>query len=260
MNTLLSEEEFKEKVSKILLSDINSLDIENKEFIKYSDEFYEKNKGVNPGSLSTLMIIATWGIWYFIVKRLYGEEISQDIEYCKRFPRNMRMGSLYNLYKDEFMFDTDKEMPLFFHKGGILSPSRFLITNKNFYYSLTRTKKIRDTNYTVKGKIFLGDIKLVDAKPHTTTDSVSIIINSNLIGVFNAFQERRSADVLVKYLSGLALRGDSLITSVEQVPAAAQTKEADSITKIKQLKDLLDQGALSEEEFNTEKQKLLKQM
>ena len=42
-------------------------------------------------------------------------------------------------------------------------------------------------------------------------------------------------------------------------PAAAPTQE-DSIEKLKQLKDLLDQGVLTQAEFDLEKQKILQNM
>ena len=55
-------------------------------------------------------------------------------------------------------------------------------------------------------------------------------------------------------------QGDSLITSVDKVPVVDQKKESDSVVKLKQLKDLFDQGVLTEEEFNTKKQELLNKL
>jgi hypothetical protein len=211
--------------------------------------------------LQILLIIATFGIWYIICRLLFDIELSHDLKYFKS--KYFDVNDLYKSYSDDgFIFDTDKEIPLIFMRKAHITtgPTSFLITNKYFYYRLSRTKRIRDTGKAVTGKIFLGDIKKFDTKDHTVMDMVSIFVNGDLIGAFDAEEEKISAWHLKEYFSGLTLQGDSLITSVDKVPVVDQKKESDSVVKLKQLKDLFDQGVLTEEEFNTKKQELLNKL
>jgi len=84
-------------------------------------------------------------------------------------------------------------------------------------------------------------------------------INGEFIGALTA-SEIGLCKMLQNYMSPLTLNNDLLDKSIESVksePIKSVESEPDVITKMKQLKELFDEGILTEEEFISKKKVLL---
>ena len=76
---------------------------------------------------------------------------------------------------------------------------------------------------------------------------------------------KQNREIVTSFMSGILSNKQTLLDKVESTqtqeqPVIVQSSEPDIATKIKQIKDLLDQGVLTEDEFNTKKQDLLDKM
>ena len=76
---------------------------------------------------------------------------------------------------------------------------------------------------------------------------------------------KQNREYVTTFMTGLLQNKQTLLDKVESTqtqeqPVIVQSSQSDIDTKIKQIKDLLDQGVLTEDEFNTKKQELLDKM
>ena len=161
-------------------------------------------------------------------------------------------------------FDVENELViLYYDNEAWVDHNVMLITNENLYYWLSSGKKILDVDENT-GKIPLenlkGKIQIAGWLSH------EIIINGNLLGGIDiATVDDSTKKLLQQFFDGISLNNEQYITKrsaniSNQPQVVVQTNEPDIATKIKQIKDLLDQGILSEDEFNTKKQDLLDKM
>lgn len=221
---------------------IESLELPNVPFIKYSEEFFKKNKRA-------------------IKKTKDGSEGFY-------YRNEMDIKKLYEIYTMFANFDIINEIPLFYYRyGGTLSElESILITNLKIYYNLLRSKK--DSSDYSTGSINLESITSTEAKPSSLLFAglkgiqIELYINGQLLGAFNVYS-KKTGRLVNDYLSALAFRNQEMIVDRQQSVQSANVgnhSDTDIATKLNQLKGLLDNGILTEEEFNAKKKELIERM
>jgi len=238
--------EFVVNVRPKLLSDLDvgSIKPSNIPFISYSEDFFKSRKRE--------------------IKKTQKSEVGFV------YRSEMDIDKLKKIYETGANFDIVKEIPLFYYMYGgiILDLEWLLITNIKLYYNIMRSKKSRDSDSFNLGSISLADIT------GTSVDHSSLLfaglkglqseftINGQLLGAINV-TSKSTGGIIHDYLSVLALRNQELITDRGQ-PARPYdnggSTEPDIPTKIKQLKGMLDDKIITEEEFHAKKQELLEKM
>lgn len=222
---------FIEKSKKLIKTPINELNLPNKKFIFYANKFYAENKG----------------------------QFGKNYEFFNK----MNAKNLYRIHNKYAPYDINTEVPLILYEHGMVFEAIILITNKKLYYNLAASKKGRDIGNIQNGSISLDTISQVEVKPGAVGISAEIFVNGNRLGGFD-IDKKKNATILNAFLTPLATNNDELITDKEKstqgVTASKQPEKPDVATRIKQLKELLDQGIINENEFNDKKGALLAQL
>ena len=214
--------------------DYESHGLENVNFIKYSEEFFNDKHG----------------------NRLKKENITDCVFYRHQIP----IKRLYQANVEEkfFRFNVVEELPilLFRYSAFGFAQTWMLVTNKKLYYSLeTPEQNIGSMNLaninTIQIKLssyLLAGVKGLDAK---------FTINEQFIGKLN-LDKKREARLIHDYLAGLSLRKHELISST---PEESDKDPGLGISaKLKEIKDLFDNDIISEEDFNSKKKDLLEKI
>ena len=154
-------------------------------------------------------------------------------------------------------------MILYYDNEAWVDHNVMLITNENLYYWLSSGKKILDVDENT-GKIPLenlkGKIQIAGWLSH------EIIINGNLLGGMDiATVDDSTKKLLQQFFDGISLNNEQYITKrlaniSNQPQVVVQTNEPDIVTKIKQLNEFKEKGLISEEDFNSKKEEILKEM
>jgi len=214
--------------------------ITNKKFIQYSRDFYNENQ-------------------MKIKKLRSGKEglyclLDIDIKTLSKINKTAKeeRGSMSSFP------DIEKEIPLVlaFAGGAMAGRTWIIVTNENVYFRLD--KKCGAINQHVQGNLSLQQIDNVEFKNKWPL-CLKMNINGEFIGALTA-SEIGLCKMLQNYMSPLTLNNDLLDKSIESVksePIKSVESEPDVITKMKQLKELFDEGILTEEEFISKKKVLL---
>jgi hypothetical protein len=156
-------------------------------------------------------------------------------------------------------FSPREEAPILLYDDTLFGTGKtgFLITNEKFYYSMTASYSGPDT----VGNLELSDIH--SFKVQINKMSADIFVNDKKLGNITLIS-REEALVVEDFFD--LIRSDTLHVAYEQVAAASDTtasgknSNADIMEKIKQLKELLDMEAITQEEFDVKKNELLSRL
>ena len=84
-----------------------------------------------------------------------------------------------------------------------------------------------------------------------------IVIDGDVLGGFGHETKKK---FFQEFLEGISYQNSELFPEIAKQTIPIQSNEPDAATKIKQLKELFDQELITEEEFNSKKSELLKEM
>jgi len=248
--------DIEENLTNIWDTKIEELNFENKEFIDFMVKYYTENVG----------------------HKLMGgnKQISDDTYYQKEMFSILGVKKFVMLYNqgrsgwgndllhpvtgESWMsYDYKNELPFYLNLEGL-----FFITNVNFYYNLGQVGK-------VIGDQRIGKIPWKDFKTFEIGKGVInfvLTVNGEEIGSMG--WGGKNKNFIVEMLRQITMNHSLLFPGQEKEsePQAAPSvqepivvkSETDIPSQIKQLKELLDQDILTEDEFNTKKQDLLDKM
>jgi hypothetical protein len=156
-------------------------------------------------------------------------------------------------------FSPREESPILLYDDTVFGTGKtgFLITNEKFYYSMSAGYGGSDT----EGSFELSDIHSFHVQVNKM--SSDIFVNDKKLG--NVTQINRAEALVVEDFFDL-IRSDAFQSANEQVAAANDSSvsitnnETDIMGKIKQLKELLDMEAITQEEFVAKKKDLLSRL
>ena len=140
---------------------------------------------------------------------------------------------------------------------GIAEETGFVLTNKNFHLSC-RPSAIGFSDDAVGYKSWkIEDITEISLKSRLVYEKVSVNnAHRGNVTLNGAGRYARIAQIIDEYVKG----GYDGKVQVNVSGTSSNNPEESAIDKLKKLKDLLDAGVISEEEFNAKKEKLLSEI
>lgn len=216
-----------------------NMSIANKELVKFSDKFYDENKKGFAKSLT-----------------------------CKFYHRSeIPAKKLFECYKSYGHFHLQNETPVIWvsnlEKG-------LLFTNLAIYYHMQATKKIFDMNNKVKGVINYENINKIKFERALLTDQMELFVNDSLVGAIlfgaslrgkgalSSFVETFLGPSKEKYIPDSLKNNNAFSASKE---SNSPSSESNDVTiRLKQLKQLLDDDIINQDDFECKKKELLDEM
>ena len=134
----------------------------------------------------------------------------------------------------------------------ITSTRGFALTNKHFHLFYGTSKL---TPHVSVRKLAVEDIQSIELSKSLTGFN-DLVLNGEKVGCITVEEDTGTIRSL---LAAIAARSPSIPVSTSTTGQTTASGES-ALDKIKKLKDLLDAGAISEEEFNSKKETLMSQI
>jgi hypothetical protein len=174
-------------------------------------------------------------------KAFYSENRTRFAENVTFF-KDIKPKALYEVYVDT-PFGLDSEVPLVMHRQGFFlqSDGYLLVTNKSLYYNWGLGLQEGS-----QGPISLDQIRQVEVKSEFLGQRASLTVNNRPLGDDLTIDKKKNAKALHDYLTPLAKYkwATEQETAFPQPSTSLEKVESDITTRLKQVRDLLDQGSI----------------
>ena len=182
-------------------------------------------------------------------KTTYIKKSLKQIAYEVNDPNDMNSGEGWR------QIDFEKELILYLHVQKSAGQSALVLTNQNLYLFMCKNKFMPASVIKILpvSNLYGTSISIKTS----LTGSHGVLINNELAGYMNIEVDPSPVEVMRSLLNAACNRAPKAEKS--QKTAASDSDES-ALDKIKKLKELLDMGAISEEEFEKKKTNLMDEL
>lgn len=169
--------------------------------------------------------------------------------------------TLFKGYKNWANFDVEKEIPLvYYYAPGMFEKEGLLITNKYFYYNLSRSTNYTETDIA-SDRVPLKIIEKFATHFHKNT--FALTVNDIMIGAFpmaevtlTNLNYKKQGSNLEDFMNEMISRRFELFDFKEKQDSLDNLHDT-VLKNLERLKKLKDEGVLTEEEFQKKKIEIL---